>query len=357
MGLAHAVVTAVARDDLADGGAAAFAATIGAIRRRTPRTAVEVLIPDCKGDAGARSTPIFAAAPDVLNHNIETVARLQRAVRPSACYARSLAVLARAKARRTHDQVRPHRGHGRDRRGGGGRRSPTSRGVGVDIVTIGQYLRPTAHHLPVARWVPPDEFDALQDGRRGDGHRPRRGVAADPLELPRQAAAASAAAALVSSAPRSPEPPARLAAWERSASLHLAALRRVDHPAARVLRRATAPQRRSTAHINVSPKGLDTFRVLGPNHGRVPRPHRQWRRDDRPCSATTGAITGDVLRVRRATSHRRLYGGAATPCAAGDRALSTERQSWHRATYPGTRSCVIVDVDRGWPTRAGTPSR
>ncbi|MDP9005800.1 MAG: lipoyl(octanoyl) transferase LipB, partial [Actinomycetota bacterium] len=96
MGLAHVVVTAVARDDLPDGGAGAFAATIAAVRRRVPGCAVEVLVPDCKGDPDALAR-IFAARPEVLNHNLETVLRLQRAVRPSAGYARSLAVLARAK--------------------------------------------------------------------------------------------------------------------------------------------------------------------------------------------------------------------------------------------------------------------
>ena len=95
MGLGHAVVTCVARDDLADGGAGAMAQTIAAIRERSPETTVEVLISDCRGDATSLEA-IFAARPDVLNHNIETVARLQRAVRPSAGYARSLAVLARA---------------------------------------------------------------------------------------------------------------------------------------------------------------------------------------------------------------------------------------------------------------------
>jgi lipoic acid synthetase len=159
MALSHAVITAVARDDLDDGGAAAFAATIDAIRARRPGCAVEVLIPDCKGDAGALDV-IFAARPDVLNHNVETVARLQRTVRPSAGYARSLSVLARAKAAglttksglmlglgETDDEVRDA--------------LADLRGVGVDIVTIGQYLRPTAAHLPVDRWAPPEVFDAL----------------------------------------------------------------------------------------------------------------------------------------------------------------------------------------------------
>ncbi|MDQ3895997.1 MAG: lipoyl(octanoyl) transferase LipB, partial [Actinomycetota bacterium] len=93
MGLAHAVITAVARDDLPDGGAEGFAHTIRAVRRLCPDTAVEVLIPDCKGDSDALAA-IFAARPDVLNHNLETVARLQRHVRPSASYPRSLGVLA-----------------------------------------------------------------------------------------------------------------------------------------------------------------------------------------------------------------------------------------------------------------------
>ena len=97
MGLSHAVVTAVARDDLADGGAHAFAETIAAIRRRRPGVSVEVLIPDCKGDEIALDI-LFGARPDVLNHNLETVNRLQRAVRPSASYARSLSVLGRSAA-------------------------------------------------------------------------------------------------------------------------------------------------------------------------------------------------------------------------------------------------------------------
>jgi lipoyl synthase len=96
LGLAHAVITCVARDDLPDGGASVHAATVEAIRATSPGTAVELLISDCKGDAASLQT-IFDARPDVLNHNLETVARLQRLVRPSAGYARSLGVLARAK--------------------------------------------------------------------------------------------------------------------------------------------------------------------------------------------------------------------------------------------------------------------
>jgi lipoic acid synthetase len=160
MGLTHAVVTAVARDDLADGGADAFARTIEAIRRRRPDCAVEVLIPDCKGDADALDR-IFGVRPDVLNHNMESVVRLQRAVRPSASYARSLAVLARAKAAglTTKSGLILGMGETDDEVLGA---LADLHGIGVDIVTLGQYLRPTAKHLPVARWVAPETFDALK---------------------------------------------------------------------------------------------------------------------------------------------------------------------------------------------------
>ena len=156
MRLAHVVVTAVARDDLPDGGAAAFAATIAAIRQVDPRTRVEVLIPDCKGDAAALRR-IFAARPDVLNHNLETVLRLQRAVRPSASYARSLAVLSRAKAAGLTTKSGIIVGMGETEEEVLGALADLA-DIGVDIVTIGQYLRPSATHLPVARWWTPEEF-------------------------------------------------------------------------------------------------------------------------------------------------------------------------------------------------------
>jgi lipoic acid synthetase len=160
MGLRYAVVTAVARDDLADGGADAFAATVEAIRAHNAGVQVEVLIPDCKGDPASLGR-IFDARPDVLNYNIETVARLQRAVRPSASYARSLAVLARAKAEGlvTKSSIIVGMGETFDEVV---QTMADLRGVGVDIVTVGQYLRPTSHHLPVARWWLPAEFDELR---------------------------------------------------------------------------------------------------------------------------------------------------------------------------------------------------
>ena len=160
LGLAHVVITCVARDDLPDGGASIFAATVDAVRVASPGTAVELLISDVKGD-DASLAAIFAARPDVLNHNLETVARLQRAARPSAGYARSLSVLARAKAAglvtksglilgmgETTDEVRAA--------------LADLRAVGVDIVTMGQYLRPTGQHLPIARWWTPAEFEAIR---------------------------------------------------------------------------------------------------------------------------------------------------------------------------------------------------
>ncbi len=190
MGLAHAVVTCVARDDLADGGAGAIAETVRVIRDHRPTTSVEVLISDCKGD-GSSLARVFEARPDVLNHNIETVARLQRAVRPSAGYARSLAVLARAADAglvvksglmvglgESEDEVVST--------------LADLQAVGVSIATIGQYLRPSAAHLPVARWWTPDELDRLGDaGRRlGLAH-----VEASPLTRSSYHAKGAAAAA------------------------------------------------------------------------------------------------------------------------------------------------------------------
>ena len=160
MHLAHAVITCVARDDLPDGGASAFAETITAVRQASPGTAVEVLISDVKGDRRSLET-ILDARPDVLNHNIETVARLQRAVRPSAGYARSLTVLARSAAAGLTTKSGIILGMG-EREDEVHATLADLRSVGVDIVTLGQYLRPSVRHLPVARWWTPDEFDSLR---------------------------------------------------------------------------------------------------------------------------------------------------------------------------------------------------
>jgi lipoic acid synthetase len=161
MGLGHAVVTCVARDDLSDGGAGAMGLTIAAIRERSPETTVEVLISDCRGDAASLEL-IFAARPDVLNHNIETVARLQRAVRPSAGYARSLAVLARAAASGLVTKSGLMVGLG-EREDEVISTMADLRSVGVSIITIGQYLRPSRDHLPVARYWKPEEFERLRE--------------------------------------------------------------------------------------------------------------------------------------------------------------------------------------------------
>ncbi len=190
MGLDYVVITAVARDDLADGGASGFAEAIAALRRRQTATGqaqapvvpngastapalpngasklrVEVLIPDCKGNPEALDV-IFAARPDVLNHNLETVARLQRTVRPSASYARSLAVLARAKAEGLITKSSLIVGLGETDEEVVQAMADLA-AVGTDIVTLGQYLRPTVQHLPVARWVPPNTFARYRyEGRK-----------------------------------------------------------------------------------------------------------------------------------------------------------------------------------------------
>jgi lipoic acid synthetase len=171
MGLRHAVITSVARDDLLDGGASSFAATIGEVRRLSPETTVEVLIPDFQGSMDALRV-VMDAKPDVLNHNVETVERLQRRVRAKAFYSRSLEVLQRAKA------LRPE---GRTKSGlmvGVGETwdelLETMRdlvAVGCDMLTIGQYLRPSQTHLAIERYYTPEEFRALRDEARSLGFR------------------------------------------------------------------------------------------------------------------------------------------------------------------------------------------
>jgi lipoic acid synthetase len=176
LGLDHAVLTMVARDDLADGGLGLVAETVQAIRARRADVTVETLISDAKGDPAALDV-LFAVRPDILNHNVETVPRLQRAVRPSAGYARSLSVLARAKAAGLLTKSGLILGMGETPEEVVGVLADLA-GLGVDIVTLGQYLRPTTHHLPVARWVDPDEFAAFKAAGEalGLGH-----VEASPL--------------------------------------------------------------------------------------------------------------------------------------------------------------------------------
>lgn len=180
LGLRHVVVTSVNRDDLPDGGAAHFAATARAIRARLPECRVEVLVPDFQGDLAAVGT-VLGAPIDVFNHNLETVPRLYRRARAGARYERSLAVLAEAAGR----------GHGR------GLLTKTGlmlglgeaedelrsvfeglRAVDCDVLTLGQYLRPSPAHLPVVRYVPPEEFQALRALALGFGF---RHVEAGPL--------------------------------------------------------------------------------------------------------------------------------------------------------------------------------
>ena len=173
--LDHVVVTSVARDDLPDGGAGAFAETIRQLRARCPEMGIEVLIPDFDGEEAPLRT-VMAAGPDILDHNVETVRRLQRPVRKRARYDRSLDVIARAKAYAIEAGVAVHTkssvmvGLGEDR----AELSETFRdlrAVDCDILTIGQYLRPTAEHLPIERYYHPDEFAEMKAEALGLGFR------------------------------------------------------------------------------------------------------------------------------------------------------------------------------------------
>ena len=167
MRLSHVVITSVARDDLPDGGASAFALTISRTRDRNPETRIEVLIPDFGGSESSLDT-VLDAEPDILNHNIETVERLQKVVRSRATYERSLQLLERAKAKSPDkltksgimlgvgEEVEEVIHTMRD-----------LRDVGCDILTIGQYLRPSESHLPISRYYTPEEFAELkEEGQR-----------------------------------------------------------------------------------------------------------------------------------------------------------------------------------------------
>ncbi|MGH7994816.1 MAG: lipoyl synthase [Opitutaceae bacterium] len=156
MGLRHCVLTSVARDELADGGASVWAATIRAVRNLNPATAIEVLVPDFKGRTPDVDT-VLDAKPDIFNHNVETVERLQRPVRVQARYDRSRTVLRHAKGRGFTTKTGIMLGLG-ERKEEIERTLRDLASDGIDILTIGQYLQPTAQHLPVARWVTPEEF-------------------------------------------------------------------------------------------------------------------------------------------------------------------------------------------------------
>ncbi|NCW26701.1 MAG: lipoyl synthase [Verrucomicrobia bacterium] len=156
MGLQHAVITSVARDDLPDGGAEIWAQTIRAVRNVNPETHIEVLIPDFKGREESLNT-VLEAKPDILNHNLETVRRLQKPVRVQAQYERSLEVLTRAKAQGFVTKTGLMLGIG-EREEEIEETLVDLAGEKVDILTLGQYLRPTPKHLPIDRWVTPEEF-------------------------------------------------------------------------------------------------------------------------------------------------------------------------------------------------------
>jgi lipoyl synthase len=165
--LRHTVITCVDRDDLADGGAAHWAATIRAVKRRSPALVLEVLTGDFKGDTGAVDT-VLRAEPDVFAHNLETVPRLSRQVRVQASYARSYAVLRHAKQGGAITKTGLMLGLGETREEVQQVLRET-REIGVDILTLGQYLRPSRQHLAVDRYLSPDEFAAFGEEARALG--------------------------------------------------------------------------------------------------------------------------------------------------------------------------------------------
>jgi lipoyl synthase len=169
MNVRHAVITSVNRDELYDGGSQIFAETIREIKKISPGTRVEVLIPDFKGDEFALEI-VLAAFPDVLNHNVETVPRLYSNVRPQANYQRSLELLERAKRRGFVTKTGLMLGIG-ERTAEVLDVMDDLRKVNCDILTFGQYLQPTKEHLPVDRFVHPDEFKMLKDTGLGMGFR------------------------------------------------------------------------------------------------------------------------------------------------------------------------------------------
>ena len=176
LGLRYAVITSVNRDELADGGARHWAETVRRLRRANPGCGIEALVPDFQGDLGALDV-VLDAGPDVLAHNVETVPRLHRRVRPQAVYARSLAVLEHAARRGFMAKSGLMLGLGEE--------PAEVRAVlrdlaahGCSVVTLGQYLRPSRQHLPVERYVPPAEFEGWREEGLGLG---LRHVEAGPL--------------------------------------------------------------------------------------------------------------------------------------------------------------------------------
>jgi len=164
MGLKYVVITSVDRDDLRDGGGAHFAACIGAVRRQSPDIKIEILVPDFRGREDRALAALRTQLPDVFNHNLETVPRLYRQARPGADYAGSLQLLQRFK--NAHPEIPCKSGLML----GLGERIEEIKQVmsdlrahGCDMLTLGQYLQPSRHHLPVARYVTPDEFGMLRE--------------------------------------------------------------------------------------------------------------------------------------------------------------------------------------------------
>lgn len=170
LGLNHVVITSVDRDDLEDGGAGHFAQTVRAIRHRSPATTIEVLTPDFLKCTPAALETVVAARPDVFNHNLETVPRLYAEVRPGARYFHSLRLVQRVKELDATIFTKSGIMVGLGEDGSEVRQvMDDMRAADVDFLTIGQYLQPTPKHYPVARFIPPEEFEAYTTAAEGKG--------------------------------------------------------------------------------------------------------------------------------------------------------------------------------------------
>ena len=296
MGLRYVVLTGVARDDLEDGGARIWASAIRAVRDAVPGIGIEVLPSDFKGGERDIAT-VLDAEPDVFAHNLETVRRLHDRIRPAFGYDRSLEVLRFAKRHRAGQVTKSNLILGMGERS---EEIPAAiadlRDAGIDILTMGQYLQPTAFHLPVDRWVAPGRVRGVEARRRGDGHRPRGGGTARPIQLPRgQATQARGGSrrrgARLTRGVRREPPGLPGGAIERLPSLHAA-----DDVAEREL----ADPGPLACRIELAPPGVETdpYERDDASHANThPAPHQEPHRDrHHDCDQRdVERLTGPVL--------------------------------------------------------------
>ena len=366
MNLDHVVVTSVARDDLPDGGAGAFAATIRELRTRSPGMGVEVLIPDFNGEE-APLRAVMDAGPDILNHNLETVKRLQKPVRKRARWDRTLSVLERAKA---YAAEYGHVAHTKSSLmvGLGETRAELTecftalREVDCDILTIGQYLRPTTDHLPLVRYYHPDEFAEMKAEALALGLQARGVGPAGPVQLPRTrpGPGGGAAGAAPAGDPRRAGPRRPRGELTGAGRGHAPRSRRrstrTRTGSRRARRRAQADQRRSgvAAHLARGDRRRGVPARNGPPALGGERPPA-----GNPGVAADGSITSPgapfASGLRPPTSKRRpgrtMTGGSASSWC--------RRASSRGATVPGpaSRSVGARPTSRATPGTSGPSCR